>query len=198
MPFKCQRSADIASLGEFIYRPIAMLLALIFFLSSQVQVVSAMCPLCVAGAAVGLSLARYYGLDDTVTGLWLGALVVSTALWITILIRNMMRKRKIRFIPFQDVIVFIGIAAATIVPFYSAGFFNGMTGMTDTIFGINKLVIGVVIGSIITFFGPPLSNFIKRRRKSVFPYQTILLTLGLLAAFSLLFWYLTKYIPLPA
>lgn len=184
------------------YRSIARIAGLlttmaILLFAALPQTVYAMCPLCVAGAAIGLSIARYYGVDDTVTGLWLGALAVSTALWINTIIKNRMRKANMKQMPFQSVIVFVTIAAATIVPFYSAGFFNGMPNMVDTIFGINKLVIGAVIGGIITLIGAPLSNFIKRKRNSMLPYQAIILTLGLLAISLLLLWYVTKYYYIP-
>lgn len=183
--------------NKFLYKLPALLFVLAVILFSQVKIASAMCPLCVAGAAIGLSVARYYGLDDTVTGIWLGALAVSTALWVNSMIRSRMRKAKMKPVPFQDVIMFVIVVAATIIPFYSAGFFNGMKGMSDTIYGINRLVGGAVIGGVITLAGPPLSNFIKRKRNSVFPYQTIILTLGLLAILSLLLWYVTKYYYIP-
>ncbi len=154
------------------------------------KVTSAMCPLCVAGAAVGLSVARYYGVDDIVVGIWLGALAVSTALWINTLIN---KKSKTKVIPFQGFFVITALIAATIMPFYFAGFFKGMPNMVDTIFGINRLVFGSLIGGIVTFIGAPVSNTIKKKRGKVFPYQTIILTLLVLALLSLLFWYITKY-----
>jgi len=153
-----------------------------------------MCPLCVVATAVGLSVARYYGVDDSVTGLWLGALAVSTAMWINIIVKNRMHKAKVKPIPFQNIIVFVAVVVATIVPFYYAGFFNGMPNMSDTLFGVNRLVIGTVIGGFITLISPSVSNFIKRRRNAVFPYQTILLTLVLLTFLSLFFWYFTRYV----
>lgn len=152
-----------------------------------------MCPLCTAGAAIGLGIARYYGVDDLVIGLWLGALAVSTALWINSVVNNQMNKRKLKPVPFQGTIVFIAMVAATIVPFYFAGFFKGMPGMSDTIFGTNRLVVGTIIGGIVTFGAPSLSNFIKRMKKAVFPYQTVILTFGILVILSVLFWYITKY-----
>lgn len=170
----------------------AALIATIAILTSTLltRTASAMCPLCTAGAAVGLAIARYYGVDDLVVGLWLGALAVSTALWVN----NMVKKKvKRNIVPFQGVLIVVTVIASTIVPFYSAGFFNGMPRMVDTIFGINRLVVGTIIGGFIMFIGAPLSNFIKRKRQAAFPLQTIILTLALLIALSILFWYVTKY-----
>lgn len=154
------------------------------------KIASAMCPLCVAGAAAGLSIARYYGVDDTVVGVWLGALAVSTALWINNVVTN---KSKPKLIPFQGFFVITVIIAATIAPFYFVGFFKGMPNMSDTIFSINRVIFGTVIGGIVTFIGSPISNIIKKKRGKTFHYQTIILTLLLLTALSLFFWYITKY-----
>lgn len=172
-------------------RAIALMITVAILTSvSLTNVASAMCPLCTAGAAIGLSIARYYGVDDIVIGLWLGALAVSTALWIN----NVVKKRiKSNAVPFQGTLIVTAVIASTIVPFYLAGFFNGMTGMIDTIFGINRLVFGTVIGGLVMFLGPTLSNFIKKKRQAVFPFQSIILTLGLLTLLSVLFWYVTKY-----
>ncbi|MBE5728598.1 hypothetical protein IHE51_01940 [Candidatus Parvarchaeota archaeon] len=154
-------------------------------LLSTMQISYGMCPLCIAGAAVGLSLARYYGLSDIIVGLWLGALAVSTGVWLARLTRRKLGKR----IPAQTPIVFSLVFASTVIPFYLAGFFNGMPGMSDAVFGINKLLFGLVLGSVITYMGAPVSNKIKKTVGKSFPYQTILLTLSLLALFSFLFWY---------
>ena len=168
--------------------PHLMLIAII--LLSRVPVAYAMCPLCTAGAAVGLGIARYYGVDDLVVGLWLGALAVSTGLWINNVVK---KKGKPDMIPFQGFLVVTVMIASTIVPFYFAGFFNGMVGMSDTILGINRLAFGAVIGGFVMFIGHPLSNFIKEKRQTAFPFQTIILTLLLLALLSVLSWYVTKY-----
>lgn len=161
-------------------------LAFLFF-SNIVNLASAMCPLCVAGAAAGLAIARYYGVDDAIVGLWLGALAVSTGLWLA----KVVGSRTKRKIPLQSAMVFSAVVIATVVPFYFAGFFRGMPGMSDELFGINKVLFGVIVGSVATYAGGPLSQKIKKLRKGEFiPYQTILVTLGLLAFLSLAFWYL--------
>jgi len=170
--------------------PLFFILVIFFF--SRIPLASAMCPLCVVGAAAGLSITRYYGIDDSVVGIWLGALAVSTALWINVIVKNKINKTKRKPVPFQDILIIAVVFVATIAPFYFAGFFKGVPSMVDTLFGVNRLVFGVIVGSTITFAGAPISNFIKRKRSSVLPYQTIILTVVLLTAFSILFWYITK------
>ncbi len=170
--------------------PFILVFAII--VSYSLPAASAMCPLCTASAAIGLGVARYYGIDDIVIGIWLGALAVSTALWVN----NIVKKRagaKFKVLPIYEALLIAAVIAATIVPFYFAGFFSGMPGMVDTIFGINRLVFGIIVGSLVTFIGAPMSNMVKRKRNSVFPYQTIIITFLMLIALSALFWYVTKY-----
>ncbi len=177
---------------QVVNRAIALMLTVAVLTSlTLIKSAAAMCPLCTAGAAIGLGIARYYGVDDTVIGLWLGALAVSTALWVN----NVIKKRRVKsnVVPFQSALIVAAVIASTIVPFYFAGFFNGMPNMSDSIFGVNRLVFGTVIGGIIMFSGEPISSYIKRKRNATFPFQAILLTLLLLIVFSLLFWYITKY-----
>ncbi len=178
-----------SSIGKFKAVLMLLIIATVALVNLS-TVTSAMCPLCVAGAAIGLSVARYYGVDDLVVGLWLGALAVSTAVWINNVIN---KKTKVKIVPLQGFFVITVLIAATIMPFYFAGFFKGMPNMVDTVFGINRLVVGSLIGGIVTFAGSPVSNVIKKKRGKVFPYQTIILTLLVLVVLSLLFWYVTKY-----
>ena len=53
----------------------------IFRYSLFVSTVSAHCPLCVAGAAFGITLTRWVGVDDSITGVWVGALLGATSFW---------------------------------------------------------------------------------------------------------------------
>ena len=42
---------------------------------------SAMCPVCALAAGVGIGIAEEFGIDDLVTGLWVGALTVALIGW---------------------------------------------------------------------------------------------------------------------
>ena len=37
----------------------------------------AVCPICTVAAATGIGFSRWLGIDDTITGLWIGGLTVS-------------------------------------------------------------------------------------------------------------------------
>ena len=46
----------------------------LFVIIGVVPLVSAHCPLCTAGAAVGIGVARFYGVNDSIVVLFLGLL----------------------------------------------------------------------------------------------------------------------------
>ena len=41
----------------------------------------AVCPICTVAVAGGLGVSRYFGIDDSLLGVWAGGLVVSVSLW---------------------------------------------------------------------------------------------------------------------
>jgi len=45
------------------------------------QKVLAVCPLCTVAVGAGVGLSRWLGIDDVITGLWIGGLIVSLIAW---------------------------------------------------------------------------------------------------------------------
>jgi hypothetical protein len=134
------------------------------------------CPLCTAAVGTGVAVTRFYGVDDTIVGTWIGAFIISTALWF-----NKALKKK--YIKFQNFLVVVLALMATIVPFYFAGLIN----MQYKLFGIDKLLLGILVGSFVTYFGTFLSDKI-RKKGFWFPFQTIAMVLILLILTSIIFW----------
>jgi len=44
--------------------------------------VYAVCPICTVAVGAGLGISRWLGIDDSVTGLWIGGLILSSGLWL--------------------------------------------------------------------------------------------------------------------
>jgi len=55
--------------------------------------------LCTAAVGTGLVTARYYGINDAAIGIWIGAFIISTALWTS----NLLKRRGVK-IPFQEAV----------------------------------------------------------------------------------------------
>lgn len=74
------------------------------------------CDLCTIGAVAGLALSRYFGVDDSVVGVWIGAvlvaLIVMTNVWL--------EKKNIRF-RFRDSAVAFSYVAFMVASLYYAG-----------------------------------------------------------------------------
>jgi len=41
----------------------------------------AVCPICTVAVGAGLGISRWIGIDDSVTGVWVGGLILSSGLW---------------------------------------------------------------------------------------------------------------------
>jgi len=48
----------------------------------------AVCPICTVAVGAGLGVSRWIGIDDSITGLWIGGLILSSGLWMADFIRK--------------------------------------------------------------------------------------------------------------
>jgi len=172
----------------------------LFFLLSLILIlpnVLAHCPLCTTGAAVGVGVARAYGVDDSIVGLFLGALIISSALWF-----NRWLKKKTNF-PFQEFLIVIASFLLFVIPFYYSGLITGFAIVKTSpehhsilglgIFGIDKLLTGIIIGFLAVWWGFRLSDSIKEKKgKVLWPYQSISFMFIILAILTLIFWLIIK------
>ena len=148
----------------------------------------AVCPVCTVAVCASVGLSRWLGVDDTITGLWLGGLAVSLIIW-TI---NWLNKKNIRFLGRKPLIVLI-YYAAIIWPLYQ---FNLAGHPYNKLWGYDKLLLGITIGSIAFLIGALSYKYLKKRNngQAYFPFQKIAMPVGLLVIFSLLFYYLCDII----
>ncbi len=149
---------------------------------SLIPSAKAHCPLCTAAVGTGLIAARFYGVNDIVSGLWIGAFIISTALWAD----KVLRKRGKMILPLQSASLSLIAFILTVVPFFFAGFFN--TGML--FLGIEWLLFGIIAGSIITYLAVFASLKLKKINSNavLFPYQTIIFIMTFLITVSIVFW----------
>ncbi len=134
--------------------------------------VSAHCPLCTAAVGSGLVIARSVGIDDSVVGIWVGALIISSALWLN----KFLVKRNKNF-KFQKGIVIVTFFLITVVPFY----FSNLINFQYTLFGVDRLLFGTILGCVITLASFDISKRIRNNNnKPVMPFQSISLTVAIL------------------
>lgn len=149
------------------------------------------CPLCVVGAGAGLGISRYLGIDDSITGVWLAAVLGAVALWTDTWLRAKLsllsRVSRSLTRPFVYLLFFL----LSLFSFYQAGWMDEHVG---TIFGFPKLAFGVVSGGVLFYLIDIADDWlIKRYGKVFFPYQRIVVSLGAMVLLSLAIFILINY-----
>ena len=143
---------------------------------------SAVCPVCVVAVGAGLGLSRWLGVDDIISSLWIGALLVAISWWTVVWLRQ-----KNWGFKYDNIVVPAAYYALTLVPLY----FSDIVGHPlNKIFGIDKIVFGAAAGSIIFLLSYWLHNFLKTKNqgKSFFPYQKVAIPVVILLVISLILW----------
>lgn len=163
-----------------------ILLSGIFLAGLSVPVlVLAQCPVCTIAVAGGVGLARYLGISDLISGLWVGALIVLMIMWTL----KWLNKKNIKF-PFRRLVVIFLFYFLTIPPLY----WTHLIGQPENKFlGIDKLTFGTIVGSIIFLIGYWLENSFLRKRKqgkAHFPFQKVIIPISFLIVFSVIFYFI--------
>lgn len=145
----------------------------------------AVCPLCVVAVGGGVGLSRFLGIDDTVSGVWFGGLIVSLGLWFS----DLLTKKKIN-IPAKKFLSLATSALLVILPLFWTKTI-GIAG--NTLFGIDKLILGMIFGVISFVLAVLTDKFLQKinRGKVVIYYQKVIIPLLYLVVLSLIFYWLT-------
>jgi len=148
----------------------------------------AICPVCTVLVSGGVGLSRWLGVDDSVSGLWVGGLTVSVIIWTL----EWMERKNIRF-KGRTVAVSAGYYALVLSSFY---FTNLISDPIRTICACttDKLFLGIVVGSFAFWMGASWYYFLKEKNggKAHFPFQKVAMPLFPLVILSFYFYLLTK------
>ena len=162
------------------------ILFIFLFFILGISCVSAHCPLCagaVGAAAVGAS---YLGIDNSIVGLFVGAFSISTGLWFA-------KKMKRKYFKFQSFSIVLSSFLFTVIP--SAKIVNDLDyiSLFNNIYFLDKILIGSIIGGLITLLALYLHEKIKQvNGKVLVPYQGVFLTLILLIISSIPMYFVFK------
>lgn len=144
----------------------------------------AFCPVCVVATGALTGLFRWLGVDDLIIGLWLGGFLFSTSVMAGNYLRSKIKKPSI-----YPVAVVIALYSLTIVLLY----FDGILSTPyNRIFGISRIVVGLVGGSLLLSIVPYLNKILKRMNNgdNFISHQKMLLSIFLLLSFSLVAYFL--------
>jgi len=145
--------------------------------------VQAMCPVCTLAVGAGLGLSRYLGIDDMVSGIWAGALVISVSFWF----RNWLKKKNYNFPIYLSVIFWAGL---TYLPLWKVGIIGHPF---NVIWGIDRLVSGSLVGVGLSLLALYTDGKLRKiKGKQIFNFQKVIIPVSFLAAASLILWIITK------
>jgi len=163
-----------------------ILLTFLLFLISLKQVF-AVCPVCTVAVGAGVGLSRWLQIDDLITGLWIGGLISSLIIWTL----NFLKNKNINF-KGKTIITILSYYLLLILPLY----FSNIIGhpLNTFIFGIDKLLFGIILGSISFYTGANYYEYLKERNKgrAYFPFQKVVMPTIPLIVLSIFFYFLTK------
>jgi hypothetical protein len=165
-----------------------MYLYLLFVISSLlfVNFAYAVCPLCIVAIGAGVGIAEKYGVDDTIVGLWVGALIIAMAWWTV----NWLVKKNWCFKSCGPV-TFAVYYILTLIPLY----YTGLIGkLANKLWGVDKLLLGVIVGSVLFYAGESLHFYIKSKNNDRvhFYFQRVIVPIIVLILASIVFYLLTK------
>ncbi len=143
----------------------------LFFILFLSQIALAHCPLCVGATGMAVATARFYGVNDMITGLFAGVFILSTSLWFHISLKK--RNKGKDYIPQQSLIIIFVSIIMTLITFYYTGLWSG-----NSLFGTSNIIVGTIVGSFIsgvTFMVHDLLRSMNDNKNYV-PFQPIVLT----------------------
>lgn len=129
------------------------------------------CPVCTIAVAAGVGFLREFGVNDIITGIWFGALIISSIAWMI----DWLNRKNIHFI-FKPQLVIISFIAIFIWPLYHWG----IMGLPDNkVFGIDKILFGAIIGGIIFLLAMMSDSYLKKINgdRVMINYQKIIIPL---------------------
>lgn len=164
---------------------LGLLATLITFLTITTPV-QAVCPVCTVAVGAGLGISRWIGIDDSVTGIWIGGLILSSGLWLADWINKKSWK-----IPYKK-IVSVGLFFLFVIPPLYWGKIIGLPN--NTLWGVDKILLGTIIGSTVFLLGVWLDKWLRTTNtgKVYIYYQKVIIPVLLLSIASFVFYQITN------
>lgn len=160
--------------------------ALLFLGIFLANTAEAVCPICVVAVGTGVGLCRWLGIDDAISGLWIGGLIISIIIWFL----RWLSKKQLNF-KFSWLLVSVLFYVLSIWPLYISDIIGHPL---NKFLGIDKLLFGIISGSIVFLASHWLNLYLKKKNqgKVYFSYQKIIIPLVFLIIVSITFYFVVK------
>jgi len=144
----------------------------------------AFCPVCTVAIGAGLGFAKVLGIDDVITSIWIGGVLLSSSLWLI----NWLDSKKIRFF-LKRKIIYILMYGFVLVPFISSGTIGALH---NQLWGIDKIILGMILGTAGFALGMIINSKMLKghNNKPYFPFQKVVMPMGMLILLSLIFFFI--------
>jgi hypothetical protein len=156
------------------------------------RVAYAVCPICTLAVAAGLGLSRYLGIDDTVSGVWIGGVILSTSLWLVDWLskKNFKRLKWYRNLKYNSYTTIFFMYALVILPLLKTGIIGHPF---NKLWGVDKLILGITVGSGVFLLGVWADKKERKLKgKQLFSFQKVVFPIAILLIASLIFFLLTS------
>lgn len=148
-------------------------------------VAQAVCPVCTVAVGAGLEGMRLLGVDDVITGIWAGGLSLSLFFWTA----GWLKKHGVKTVFWQIVVPFVFYYGLLALVYALPGVEFGQA----TLWGIDKFLLGIIIGTIAFYLGARWYVKIKRENggHAKFAFQKVVVPLSFLIVATVVFWLIT-------
>lgn len=164
-----------------------ILMTTLFFLVALIFAVpaKAVCPICTIAVAGGLGISRWIGIDDSVMGIWIGGLILSSGFWMA----DFISKKTLK-IPYPKLLSILVMVLFVVPPLYWSHIM-GIVG--NTLWGIDKILLGTIVGSGLFFAGMKLDQWLRTTNegKVYIYYQKVIAPVFFLTLGSFIFFLIT-------
>jgi len=181
----------ISERAQFVKKLLIFLSPIIFLLSAKPTL--AVCPVCTVAVGAGLGISRWLGIDDSVSGIWVGGLMVSLSFWLT----DWLTKKNLKFFKkwSNQALVTTSLvlwSLFTYLPLWKTGVIGHPF---NTILGIDKLIFGSIIGAGAFFVGVFADKKVREKRgKQLFNFQRVVFPVVSLLIASLVVYFYGGYL----
>lgn len=139
------------------------------------------CPVCTVAVAAGVGVLREFGVSDILTGIWFGALIVSSIMWFI----DWLNRKNIHFL-FKKILVIVSFYLIFIWPLY---YWKFMGHTSNQIFGMDKLLFGVIIGTVVFILAVLADKYLRsiNETKPMIKWQKVIIPLVFLIIATMIF-----------
>jgi hypothetical protein len=143
----------------------------------------AICPVCTVAVGAGLESARLLGMDDLITGIWAGGFTLILVFWTAKWLNKKGLKSAWWYL--GDIVLYYGLLASIYL-------LPGVQFGVNTIWGIDKFMLGAIVGTIVLYAAEKhtMKSIRSNGGKSRFKFQKVIVPFVALLVASAIAWFL--------